>query len=273
MTLEGASSMCSDGARRIILCLAFLCAAAFQAVAGDPVQLRVISYNIHHGEGVDGRLDLPRIANVLLAERPDLVALQEVDDGAARTNSVNQPTELARLMNMQVAFGGNIALQGGQYGNAVLSKFAVRAHRNRPLPNVGAGEQRGLLAVELELPGTAERLLFCSTHFDHRPAATERIQSAARVGELLVDWSGPAVLAGDLNDVRGSEALQILERDWLCTNKTELPTIPVERPLRQIDFVMVRPRQRWKIVETRVLTEATASDHRAILSVIELLSP
>jgi len=110
VTLEGAISMCSDSGRRVILCLGFLCAAAFQAVAGDPVRLRVISYNIHHGEGVDTRLDLPRIAKVLLSEQPDLVALQEVDERAARTGSVSQPAELARLTAMHVAFGGNIPL-------------------------------------------------------------------------------------------------------------------------------------------------------------------
>lgn len=238
--------------------------------SGDAVRLRVISYNIHHGEGTDARLDVPRIANVLLSEQPDLVALQEVDDRAARTGSVNQPAELARLTRMHVAFGGNIPLQGGRYGNAVLSRYPVRREWNRELPNVNAGEQRGVLGVEVELPGASERLLFCSTHFDHRAAGTERIQSAERVNELMREWSGPAVLAGDLNDVRSSQALQILEREWQVTNEKELPTIPVERPERQIDFVLVRPRERWKLVESRVLSEAVASDHRAILSVLEL---
>jgi endonuclease/exonuclease/phosphatase (EEP) superfamily protein YafD len=91
------------------------------------------------------------------------------------------------------------------------------------------------------------------------------------VNELLKEWNGPAVLAGDLNDIRGSQALQILERDWRIANDGELPTIPVERPARQIDFVLVRPRERWRLVESRVLPEAVASDHRAILSVLELV--
>lgn len=260
----------ADNLRFVFTAVLWLWAAA-AAEAGEAVRLRVISYNIHHGEGVDTRLDLPRIAQVLMSEQPDLVALQEVDDRAARTGSVSQPAELARLTSMHVAFGGNIPLQGGRYGNAVLSRYPVQREWNRELPNVGGGEQRGVLGVEVELPGVSERLLFCSTHFDHRPAATERIQSAERVNELMREWSGPAVLAGDLNDVRGSQALQILERQWLVTNEGELPTIPVERPVRQIDFVLVRPRERWRLVESRVLSEAVASDHRAILSVLELV--
>ena len=42
-------------------------------------ELRLVAYNIHHGEGMDGKLDLERIARVIAAEKPDLVALQEVD--------------------------------------------------------------------------------------------------------------------------------------------------------------------------------------------------
>ncbi|MEX2025646.1 MAG: endonuclease/exonuclease/phosphatase family protein, partial [Pirellulaceae bacterium] len=61
------------------------------------LQLRVLTYNIHHGEGIDGKLDLPRIARVIESVDPDLVALQEVDRRVERTGSVDQPAELARL--------------------------------------------------------------------------------------------------------------------------------------------------------------------------------
>lgn len=210
--------------------------------AADPLRLRVISYNIHHGEGVDRRLDLPRIAGVLRAEQPDLVALQEVDQQVGRTGNVDQPQELAQLTGMQVAFGGNISLQGGRYGNAVLSRFPVVRHWNRLLPNVASGEQRGLLGCELELPDGAGQLLFCSTHFDHRSDPAERVQSAERLPELLREWSGPAILGGDLNDVAGSRALQIVQREWLPTNSQHLPTIPVDQPKQQIDFILVPPR-------------------------------
>lgn len=262
--------------RFLMVTLFLLTAPAFScrlsiAAATEPLRLRVISYNIHHGEGVDRRLDLPRIASVLKAEQPDLVALQEVDQRVGRSGNLDQPQELARLTGLQAAFGRNIALQGGHYGNAILSRFPIVNHWNRLLPNVAAGEQRGLLGCELELPGGVGRLLFCSTHFDHRRDPTERMQSAEQLPKLLQDWQGPTLLAGDLNDVTGSQTLQIVQRDWLPTNTAELPTIPVDQPKQQIDFILVRPRERWRVVETRVLDESVASDHRAILSVVELL--
>src|SRR5690606_4366306 len=111
---------------------------AVAADAAEPLRLRVLSYNIHHAEGVDGKLDLERIAEVIRAAKPDLVALQEVDRNARRTGSVDQPAELARLTEMQVVFGSNIELQGGHYGNAVLSRFPIASERNHLLPNVDA---------------------------------------------------------------------------------------------------------------------------------------
>ena len=50
-----------------------------------PVTLRVMTYNIHHGEGLDGRVDTARIAELIKQERADIVALQEVDKGVRRT--------------------------------------------------------------------------------------------------------------------------------------------------------------------------------------------
>jgi len=78
----------------------------------------VLTYNIHHGEGVDGKLDLVRIAKVIQEVEPDIVALQEVDQNAGRSGQVDQAAELGRLTKMRSVFGGNIALQGGEYGNA-----------------------------------------------------------------------------------------------------------------------------------------------------------
>src|SRR5262245_43373982 len=85
-------------------------------VAEDlPREIRVLSYNIHHGRGLDDKVDLERIAEVILSVKPDLVAVQEVDQKARRTEGVDQPAELARLTKMEVVFGKNIDFEGGGY--------------------------------------------------------------------------------------------------------------------------------------------------------------
>lgn len=239
--------------------------------SAEPVRLRVLSYNIHHAAGIDGRLDLERIATVIRSVKPDLVALQEVDRSVARTGYVDQPAELSRLTKMNVAFGANIELEGGHYGNAVLSRFQIVRHRNELLPNVDDGEQRGLLVAEIIVPDLDDSLMLLATHFDHRSDGSERVLSANAANALVENDDRLTLLMGDLNDVIGSPAIKRLDAVWRRCNDKALPTIPVNDPTRQIDFILVRPADHWKVLETRVLAEAVASDHRAIFSVLELL--
>jgi endonuclease/exonuclease/phosphatase family metal-dependent hydrolase len=255
---------------RAIVSLAALCFVieAFDCSAAEA--LRVLSYNIHHGEGTDGKLDLERIARVIRSANPDVAALQEVDQQTRRTGHVDQAAELARLTQMHVVFGKNIDFEGGGYGNAVLSKLPIKNHANHHLPTFDNFEQRGVLVAQLEAPHAKEPLLLFATHLDHRRDDRERLASATKINELLaMHGDAPALLAGDLNDTWESATLAILRRQWTRANEEERPTIPVAAPDRQIDFVLLRPATRWKVVEFRVLEEAVASDHRAILAVLE----
>ena len=66
-------------------------AARISAAPPAPSQtLRVMTYNIHVGVGMDKKLDLPRVAGVINAQQPDLVGLQEVDRGVTRTQRIDE---------------------------------------------------------------------------------------------------------------------------------------------------------------------------------------
>ena len=237
-----------------------------------PLRLRVLSYNIHHGEGVDHKVDLPRIAEAIKSVNPDLVALQEVDRGVRRTAGIDEPQELARLTGMEVVFEKNIRYQGGDYGNAVLSKLPIKRHKNHPLPSFYKGEQRGVLEVEVETTVPGQSVLFLATHLDYRPADEERLASVKFINDLVTSTEGqPALLAGDLNAKPDSTTLRGFKKLWTPVNDEELPTFPVEKPTRQIDFILFHPAECWKAVETRALDEAVASDHRGIFAVLEFI--
>ena len=243
-----------------------------QVVFAKPqgIRLRVLCYNIHHAAGVDRKLDVPRIARVIQSVQPDLVALQEVDNKTTRTGKVDQAAELARLTKMDYAYGANIAFQGGQYGNAILSRLPIARNKNHLLPNVDSGEQRGVLEVNFNLPGN-QSLRLLDTHLDHRRPDGERLASAIFINALAAKENAvPTILAGDLNDVLGSRTLKEFRKAWTLTNTKPMPTVPVGKPTRQIDFILVRPAARWKVIETKVLDEAVASDHRAIFAILEL---
>lgn len=262
---------------RRVACEVLVCLLLFTAglSGSEPLRLRVLSYNIHHAEGVDGKLDVPRIANVIRNSGADLVALQEVDRRATRTEKVDQPAELARLTGMKVLFEKNIDFQGGEYGNAILTRFDVLSHRNHTMPRHENGEQRGALEAQIQLPKPHGSLLFVSTHLDHRSDPGERLASARLLETKFKNRSGlPAILAGDLNTELKSDVMKIFLSSWHNSNGlVPKPTVPVSKPLRQIDFVLTRPQDRWRTVSVTVLDEKIASDHRPVLVVLELLHP
>ncbi len=240
--------------------------------AEKSLQLRVLSYNIHHGEGIDRVLDLNRIANVINSVRPDIVSLQEVDRATTRVKNQDQPALLAKATSMQVIFAQNIPFQGGDYGNAILSKYQIVNHKNHKLPNHDNGEQRGALQATIKLPSNHGNLTFWATHLDHRSDSKERIESAKYLVQFARNSPTPlSILAGDLNATPNSNVLTIFSKHWFnpIADKPQ-PTIPVTKPTKQIDFVLAHPQDRWITKSVTVLNEAIASDHRAILTVFEL---
>jgi endonuclease/exonuclease/phosphatase family metal-dependent hydrolase len=232
-------------------------------------ELRILTYNIHHGRGTDDNLDLARIADIINSAKPDLVALNEVDKGVERSGRLDEPAELARLTGLESVFERNIDHEGGQYGNAVLSRHKILEHENVALPSYYDGEQRGMLMVRVQ-SASGERFWFAATHLDYRPDDAERFASAQMI-EKLVGERFPDerfILAGDLNATPDSRVVERFAQTW--TFGKSGPTFPASDPRKQIDYVLWRPAAAWRLVSTEVLDAPTASDHRPVLVVLEL---
>ena len=258
---------------RLLAACLFALALSTASLADEPTHLRILSYNIHHGEGMDGKLDLERIAKVIGSVDPHVVALQEVDKGVKRTKGVDEPGELGRLTGMTPVFERNIIFQGGDYGNAVLSRLPITAWRNVHVPSHYVGEQRGALVLELAGPDAAKTpIRFMATHIDYRPDDAERMDSVRKLEEVARErYDMPTILVGDLNSTPDSRVIKAFEENWARTDSSPLLTYPADKPDRQIDYVLVRPKGRWKVVETRVIDEPVASDHRPLMTVLELV--
>jgi endonuclease/exonuclease/phosphatase family metal-dependent hydrolase len=286
MNQDGTTSTTGKWRRAIVRAVAGVAVFAivvFRANAEMPREVRVITYNIHHGEGMDKKFDLKRIAKVLMAEKPDIVALEEVDQGTRRASGVDQPAEFARLTGMNVVFGRNIAYDGGGYGTAVLTRLPVRSKESVKLksfypPTKTNPEQRGVQVLELgEKSGPG--LLFLCTHLDFRPPDDERMNSAKTINELIRKYDRvPAIIAGDFNATPESAPVREFGKEWKVAGgdgadakpqaAKAILTFPADKPDRRIDYVMYRPADRWKVVEVRVLEETVASDHRPVLTVL-----
>lgn len=244
----------------------------FGQAAQEPLRIRVLSYNIHHGEGVDGQLDLPRIAAIIKGVNPDLVALQELDEQTTRTGQVRQTAELMQLTGLQGHFGKAIPFAGGEYGQALLSKYPLRETTVHDLPTTRGDEQRIALSARVTIQG--RELTFVSTHLS-ASRSEDRERQAQALNDLFGSVPTPVILAGDLNATPDSPVLNILRKSWKIPDdgEREFPTIPVANPRRQIDYVLFRPAAAFKVLELRVLAEPVASDHLPLLAELELGNP
>jgi endonuclease/exonuclease/phosphatase family metal-dependent hydrolase len=270
-------------ARRLLGALAVLLAACAPRASGDEAvtssgatdTIRILTYNIHHGAGTDDRLDLARLAGVIRAQRPHLVALQEVDSATNRTGRVDQATALGNLAGMRAYFAKAMDYDGGGYGEALLVGLSVETLRTHPLPADSGYEPRAVAEAVVRLPRTGRPLVFLGTHLDHTENAAMRRMQVDSIVRLFVTGpnapDAPIVLVGDLNATPGSPPMETLTRHFGDAGASaNASTYPSDAPEKRIDYVLLRPESRFKVLEMRVIDERVASDHRPVLTVIEI---
>ncbi len=263
-----------------LLPLTACCAAAPPAESTDePLRLRVLTYNIHHGEGEDGVFDYNRLADIIKLAGPDLVALQEVDRATGRSSGVDQAAKLGELTGMYHYFAEAMPYDGGGYGEAILSKtpiqpeladtIALRAERNQ--------EPRAVAVAEVRPWGDdGPSIVFAGTHLCHQSAKTRLNQAKQINDELVLHPTRRGIIAGDFNFTEGTDAYNEIARRWTDTALIfgdPQPTIPSDSPRRRIDFVFARPAGAWDVIDVQVLDEPVASDHAPVLVVLDLVSP
>ena len=168
-----------------------------------------MTYNVHHCEGVDGKLDISRIAIIIKKQNCDLVALQEIDRGTSRSQQVDQLDKLAELTEMKPFFGKAIDYGGGEYGVAVLSKLPVIEHKTWRLPSGAKREQRVALEVIVQ-PTDSEAFVFVCTHLDHTSGENDRAKQTETLRKLFGNGPRPAILAGDFNATAKSTEMKIV---------------------------------------------------------------
>ncbi len=233
--------------------------------------LRVMTYNIHVGVGMDKKLDLQRIADVINAARPDLVGLQEVDRGVKRTEGKDEIAELAGMTKMEYAFAPNLDYQGGKYGVAILSRFPIKNTEHRMFENKREAERRGMLRIEVEID--RKTLNFVTTHLDYQ-FEDGRLFETEQMLKFLESVKGPIIVVADLNDVPTGSAYKLMRTKfddaWVTSGaKTDGFSYPADKPVKRIDHIFystgdrIRARKSWVI-------ETLASDHIPVMAELEV---
>jgi endonuclease/exonuclease/phosphatase family metal-dependent hydrolase len=159
-----------------------------------PAELQVATFNIHHGVGLDGVLDLERTAGVISATGARVIALQELDRFVPRSGSVDQVTVLSDLTGLDISFHPTIELRGGEYGLALASSDPLTTEFVE-LPRVGEEEERGMILAR------GLGVTFIAAHLSHDRQALP-IQTRA-LAELAAAQEGPTVVLGDFNQGAG----------------------------------------------------------------------
>ena len=242
-----------------------------QAQAVDSSRIvRVLTYNILHGKTLKGDFDLDLIAKVISDAKPDLVALQEVDYQTNRARKYDLVTELGWRTKMAPLFARAMPYDGGEYGEGILSKYTFLTSKNHPLPYTEGKEPRAAAEIQVKIK-SGDVIRFVGSHLDHERDPHNRFIQAQELNRVLTQDDLPSILVGDLNETPDQKGMQLLFQKWERSFKTDEPTFPSDKPIKKIDYILYRPADRWRVLETKVINEQVASDHRPVLVVLELL--
>ncbi|MDG9682915.1 endonuclease/exonuclease/phosphatase family protein [Streptomyces sp. DH18] len=248
--------------------------------SGGDVPLRVATYNIHAGAGVDGVFDLDRQTAELRALDADVIGLQEVDrHWGDRSGGRDLAGELARRLRMHVSFAPIYSLDPAQpggpraeYGVAVLSRHRIVGAENHEItrlstqdPNPAPAPAPGFGEVVVRVRGLPVHVYV--THLDYRPDPAVRVAQVADTRRIMAEDRGPRILLGDFNAEPDAPELAPLWRE-LADADPGAPTFPAQDPVKRIDFVAVSkggPRAGITVRKAWV-PETVASDHLPVVA-------
>ena len=233
-----------------------------------------MSYNIKHGVGNHERLDLSRALEIIKGQAPDLVALQEIDHLAERSDSIDQTAFFAKSLEMTGTFGEFMPFQGGAYGMATLSGKQIKSTKVLSLPD-GIYEPRVSIVQEIEIAENTS-ILFANVHFDWISGAEgekSRIAQASALIEYLNQFDLPAIITGDFNCQPSSPTMQLFyEAGYEFADKgADNLSFQIGNSV-EIDHVIFRNTQdsQLRVKWIDLLDEPMVSDHRPLVAQLEL---
>ena len=239
--------------------------------------LRVMTYNIYGARATSpaNAADLDALAEVIRRQDPDFVTLNEVDVFTNRTGKdVHQARDLAEKLGMEWHFSKAIDRDGGEYGDAVLSKYPILEKRSYRLPCAAEqpGEDRSLCVIRVQIDG--KDLYVASTHLDHLSGDASRLVQATEIRRIRdTELEGDLILCGDLNAIPSSNVIATMTSFLTNTGPIDQYTFPSDDPSRKIDYIMYAPIEHFGVQNCQVVSRGDqqvggvdASDHRPVIA-------
>jgi len=267
-------------------------------------ELVVMSYNILHAYGLDGVIDVDRIAALIRATGAELIGVQEVDRFMERSGMADQAAELAERLGMHYAYGANLVFETGipqlshpgddaqestvqnptvsEYGTLILSAYPIVFRRNVRLP-VPSGmeedglEPRGLLEAHVDVDGTTIR--FCTTHLGL--SEEERVVQSEDVLRKIGSGNIPTIFVGDMNALPSSAVIARFKERWtdvleaaglgeeptcISPHNGSSPTM-LDKPNERIDYIFCSAH--FEVADAEIVPKIV-SDHVPLVAKLRL---
>lgn len=235
--------------------------------------IRIMTYNVHGCRGRDRQWSPQRIVDVIASAKPDIVALQELDVGRARSGGVDQAQLIAGALGMRVQFHPAYRVMEEQYGDAILTALPSRLIKAGPLPGLQrlpGLEPRGALWASIKVGGVELQVI--NTHLGllsrERRRQIDCLLSADWIGHR--DCRHPVILVGDFNVTPQSRTYHRLTRVLHDAQRSyggrRQATFPSRLPALRLDYAFVGPGVHVSCVETiRTPLARAASDHLPVI--------
>ena len=244
--------------KRLFLILAFL---AVGLTSAEAQKVRVMSYNVRNGHGIDGVKDINRCADVIKKAQPDVIAVQELDSMSSR-NKKYVLGELAKLTGYNDYYHRTIPYKGGAYGIGILSKERALSVKFYPLPC--RREPRGLLVAEFK-----KFYLLC-THLSLNEE--DRVTSVGIIREVVSKLNKPAFIAFDMNARPASKPIVEFKKFAKVLSDENKLTIPSNKPRACIDYIM-GTNGSFKVLKDCVVYDSYGSDHLPLYVDVKISKP
>jgi len=202
----------------------------------DGIELTIMCYAKNSGSN-----DLAAIANDVAAYKPDLLLIRQLDVNTTRSGPADQPKELARLLNMPYyVFANALDYQGGQYGCAVFSRFPIDADSTHTYMLSSTSSEKGPVAITQVKIQDSLRLYFAGVHLNAN--AGIRNTQTSELLNMMKDYNGPLILAGDFNDApndaNGTSGQMETQFTFPCHSCP--PTYPSSGPTGYSEYIMYK---------------------------------
>ena len=225
-------------------------------------RLRLLTWNIHGCIGVDRRYSPERILAVIRAIDPDVVALQEVDGRRPQHRGMSQFDYLLHGTGLHGLVSPTLQHRGGDYGNAVLSRWPILDVRRHDL-SIRRREPRGALDVDVNTPAGPIRVISLHLGLSWSERA-QQCEALCGVFEASAEAASPVAVMGDFNEwgLKGGGRLSRLAARFATVISPR--TFPAPTPVARLDRIYLSPAAEFERVPLPDPAARYSSDHRPV---------